>query len=148
MRDLFKIFVRKQENQESLFGAIKKRSKGKLVANLVSKDEGLIPFVEKTIQFFLNAEVSHVNLEQEFVKPCQIIVLDLDQVEPSLWSKFVAAKNKDPELRLLIILFNPALQLESVTKTLEKLEQSEKLWILKKPIDLARFYESLSSLKK
>jgi hypothetical protein len=139
--------IQNQKSPGSFFDASLLKEKQKLAANLVSKDSHLVHFLEQTLHFYLNADVHLINIESDILKPASVFVIDLDKIDVSLWLKVLIAKNQDPLIKMIMIVFNPALQTNSINQILGSIKKSEKFWILKKPIDLARFYEALNSLK-
>lgn len=145
MRDIFQVFVHNASHRRSLFEA-SDSNQPKTLVNLVSMDKNMIDFVQTTIQFFLNAEVTSVDLSNTFIRPAQVLVIDIDHLDLQLWTKFLISKNHDPELKLLLIFFNPMLHSQALNDVLSTIDQAEKFWIIKKPVDLSLFYEALKSI--
>ena len=146
MRDLFRVMYLHTTKAEEFHGPLKASRKIKPKVILISQDESFVPSFEKTLQFFFTADVRRSNLRTEFIGSCHILVVDLDGLTPLEWSQLLLAKNSDPILQMVLVIFSPELQPLEIVETLEKIGTSEKFWIMKKPLDLISLYERISTL--
>jgi CBS domain-containing protein len=147
MRDVLKMLAYNQKDQNRIFTPVAAAGKARYIVNLISKDEMLSQFFRNTIESLLEAEVNSVNLESDILKPGHLLIIDLDHLDPSHWSKFLITKNHDSMLKMVMIIFDPSLQSDQANSVLGTIDHSEKFWIMKKPLDFALFYEALAKLR-
>ena len=149
MRDVFKWYhshstLESHHPDQRAFGQAKPLpAREKLKVALLSKNQAFFRFLSTTLDHFLPSDVVALDPQNEFVENCQFLVIDLDQLEQSFWSKLLLAKSKDAEVRQVIVIYDPVPMDPGVQEVLEALSQSEKFLILRKPINLLDLYEAL-----
>ena len=145
MRDLFKIMVKnlaKPGNDLSPFSA---RTHEIKKTGYFSKDEFFPAFLNRIIGDFFPRELKEIDLIHENTVDCTSVIIDIDYLDAALWTKILIAKNHDPNIESAIILFNPMLHSSEALTALEKLGNSKKFSVLKKPINILKLFECIDS---
>jgi CBS domain-containing protein len=145
MRDLFRFYWSESHDKKLAFFDVEKVQ---LRAKIISADDKFISFIQKVLKSFLTVEATVADLTQELITGCRLLVVDLDQLPLQTWTQFLIAKSHDSAIELIVVAFNPSLVSEEVTNTLEKLGQSDRFLIFKKPIDVFQLYEKFRSFFK
>jgi CBS domain-containing protein len=146
MRDLHKVLASQQQNAMNPLAPLSSTSKIKPKINLITGDTVLVSFFQQTLAFFMSAEVKTFNIYDEFIEPAHVLIVDLDRIPVSTWLRFLKARNSDPMIKLIVVIFNPELQNKEIIKVLEQVGNSEKFLLLKKPIDVFPLYEGIAAI--
>jgi predicted transcriptional regulator len=148
MRDLFKLYVKNEGSLKTAFGRLKQatpRPKAELPQlSVFSKDPNFTTFIQAILRDFAVGTPKFVDLLQESDLDCDLLIVDLDQMDTKFWSQLLRKENHNSQIQLVMIVFDPELQPSGITRALERIGQSDKFAIFKKPIDVLQFFERMS----
>ncbi len=150
MRDLFKIYAQEQSGQASW---LTRSSVGKFGSknstrnvSIFSKDSNFSAFLKKMFQDFALGQAKWFDFSNLATVRADVLILDLDGLEIPVWTQYLKKLNQDIAIKNVLVVFDPTLQSAEVSGILEKIGQSEKFSIFRKPIDILSFFERVNSL--
>jgi len=143
MRDLFKLFYEKQTKPADSILFQQAQTKETKEVHIITQDQILSGFLLKVVQIALAVDGKCVNIQDDIHQSEDLLLIDLDHLPIQAWVNFLRSKITDAKLTLIIILFSPSMQSDSVIQTLEKVGHSTKLLALKKPLDVFQLHQIL-----
>lgn len=150
MRDIFKSLVKESKGSASWFNQSSSAPGGSAgplkKVGIFSRDQNFYAFLNKMFIDFALGKVSPI----EFSKPASlladVLIIDLDGLEPSIWTQYLKKLNQDTQVKAAVVVFDPLRQSSEVGGLLEKMGQSGKFTIFRKPIDILSFFERVNTL--
>ncbi len=151
MRDLFKVFVKDQAGSSSWLSRSSHRegmqpSPPRGAVSIFSKDPNFSLFLKKMFNDFALGNASLIDFSKMATLSAEILILDLDGLEVAIWSQYLKKLNQDEAVKSVVIVFDPSRQSPGIGGVLEKIGQSEKFSIFRKPIDIFSFFDRMNSL--
>ncbi len=150
MRDVFKAFANESGGGASWLTRASRGDSGRDLAqrkvSIFSKDQNFSSFLKKMFTDFALGAVTLIEFAKASTLTADILILDLDGLEVAIWTQYLKKLNQDPTVKAAVVVFDPALQSAGVGEILEKIGQSGKFSIFRKPIDILTFFERLSNL--
>lgn len=150
MRDLFEEFVKKipELTRLSLLNPKPSRKKEIIKSALFSNDFGLRSLLNQVLTAQKNRSVKELSLAKliELTGSFDEIYLDIDRVDPKLWTKLVLELNsirKSPPN--VYVFFTPGLHSELEANALRLLKENSHLLAYEKPVKIQDFLKRINS---
>ncbi len=158
MRDLFKSMVSEQTEQKLriLFPVAKKgKSLVQKQFGLLSRDASLGKFFDESFSHLSNVvqrKIPHKIFQSRAagdfagLHKFDFLVFDIDEVEAKIWAPSLKKILTEDKIPPIFLVFTPEKHEEKELLVLQKLDESKKLHLFAKPIDLVAFSELVSPL--